>query len=140
MASKSRSKFDRDFGMLFCRSTGRGAASWGRRRIVDAPAAQVPVPRIPLGGAPFARGESYKRLGSQAPRPKASLPKASQASQTRSNTQWARGPTNYIFSTNVLWMLQRVFIGIRFLTYFGHLNLVKFQTRKCQNKLNQSGK
>ena len=49
----------------------------------------------PLVGAPFARGESYKRLGSQALRPKASLPKASQASQTRSNTQWARGPANF---------------------------------------------
>ena len=49
----------------------------------------------PPGGAPFARGESYKRLESQAPRPKASLPKASQASQTRSNTQWARGPANF---------------------------------------------
>ena len=46
-------KFDHDFGMLFCRSTGRGAALTRRRRAVDAPATGVPVPRIPLGGAPF---------------------------------------------------------------------------------------
>ena len=88
LASKSRSKIDHNFGMLFCRIPGRGAASTDRRRAVGAPEAQVPVPRIPPRRRPFSRAEgSYKRLGSQAPRPKASL--------TRSNTPWARGPANF---------------------------------------------
>ena len=58
LAFKSRSKFDHDFGMLFCRIPGRDAASTDRRRIVDGSLTGVPVPRIPLGGAPFrARGD-----------------------------------------------------------------------------------
>ena len=103
LALKRRSKFDHDFGMLFCRITRRGVALTCRRR-ASARVRRSQVPRIPPGGAPFARGESYKRVGSQAPRPKASLPKASQASQTRSNTQWARGPANLsrgLFSTMI---------------------------------------
>ena len=68
---KSRSKFDHDFWMLFCRITGRDVASTDRRRIVGAPATAVPVPRILPRRRPFPRAEgSYKRLGSQAPRPK----------------------------------------------------------------------
>ena len=81
--------------ILGCSFVGVRDAAW-LRRIVDAPSTRLRRKSrcrgSPLGGAPFARGESYKRLGSQAPRPKSSLPKASQASQTRSNTQWARGP------------------------------------------------
>ena len=53
LAFKSRSKFGHDFGMLFCRITERDGASTDRRRAVGAPAAQVPVPRIPPGRRPF---------------------------------------------------------------------------------------
>ena len=53
LAFKSRSEFDHDFGMLFRRSMGRGAASFCRRRIVDAPETQVPVRRIPPRRRPF---------------------------------------------------------------------------------------
>ena len=60
LASKSRSKFDHDFGMLFCRITGRGVALACRRRAVDAPAAGVPVPRIPPRRSPF-RARNRKR-------------------------------------------------------------------------------
>ena len=49
LKSKSRSKFGHDFGLLFRRIAGRDAALADRRRIVGAPAAQVPVPRIPRG-------------------------------------------------------------------------------------------
>ena len=53
LASKSRSKFDHDFGMLFCRITGRDVALACRRRAVDATETQVPVPRIPPRRRPF---------------------------------------------------------------------------------------
>ena len=49
LASKSRSKFDHDFGMLFCRITGRDAASTDRRRIVGgSPGATDPPRRRPF--------------------------------------------------------------------------------------------
>ena len=53
LASKSRSKFGHDFGMLFCRIPERGATLTDRRRTVDATEAQVPVPRIPPRRRPF---------------------------------------------------------------------------------------
>ena len=39
----------------------------GLWRAVDAPETQVLVPRIPLGGAPFARGGILQTPGSQVP-------------------------------------------------------------------------
>ena len=113
LAFKSRSKFDHDFGMLFCRIPGRDAASTRRRRDCNA----GPGAADPPWAAPLSRAEgSYKRLGSQVPRPK-----ASQASQTRSNTPWARGPANFSgfwtfwkIGVSRIWLKNRVFRrGIR---------------------------
>ena len=94
LASKSRSKFGNDFGMLFCRIPERDGTLTDRWRVVGGSSTRLQR-RSRCGGSPWAaplsRAEgSYKRLGSQAPRPK-----ASQASQTRSNTPWARGPANF---------------------------------------------
>ena len=74
---KSRFKFDHDFGMLFCRSPERGVISVRLRRIVDGSSGAADPPRR----RPFRAEGSYKRLA--------------QASQTRSNTQRARGPANF---------------------------------------------
>ena len=78
--------------ILGCSFVGLRNAT-GLRRAVDGSSTRLQR-RSRCGGspreAPLSRAGSYKRLGSQAPRPK-----ASQASQTRSNTQWARGPANF---------------------------------------------
>ena len=60
LASKSRSKFGHDFGLLFCRSTGRGAASTRRRRMVD--------------GSPGAADPPFDSAGAPPEQPPASNP------------------------------------------------------------------